>query len=308
MLRCSVTGVTVMVRRGSPSKLKEVENAIINLLATSSARVHGLGFREIHRKLQTHAENSRPGSFSTLKKCLGNLELRHTIHRDPENNKYFVDLLELFAHETKSLIVNTVSEANIFGGGQLFHPKPEELLSQQTKPKEKPKIFVAKCTFVKANLKGTLDFKDEGFLNLETLDGRWSGNSSSPKQGSKWITPETRKRAARHRSPPCLQLVLAQLNAAKTIENWLRTIWQYAKKNHLVKDGLTPEKITDQELERIWQKMFKRVEGIVLAEFISTQTLLKWLKTSEGKNRFAKTIDTKNTAGQTHGHSLTQKK
>ncbi len=75
------------------------------------------------------------------------------------------------------------------------------------------------------------------------------------------------------------------------MEDWLRTIWEYAKQNHLVRNDITPEEITNEELESLWWRMFKGVEGIVLVEFIDPRKLLEWLKTSEGKNRFVKTMN-----------------
>lgn len=264
-----------MVRRGPKSKLKEVERAIVDMLLSSRARVEGLGFREIFRNLQNRPEAFRAGSYSTLGKCLRNLDANQVIRQDPVTKKYYFNEIG-FAHHDRNLIIDAISKANVLGGGRLFQPDIETTENGIRIPATTPEIFAAADVFAQANLKEKWGWKDEGILFIETLEDTFPRKRQEPHKEL--------KKAPRPQKEPMhfVNLTVQYLSARKTARNWVKTIWEYAKEHKLLNKDATLENASNEDLERIWKEIFEKahVKTIVQTEFIDPQKLLEWLKTS----------------------------
>lgn len=260
-----------MVRTGPRSKLAEVETAIQEMLLSSHARAHGMGFREIHRNLQTKPKASRAGSFATLSKCLHNLEADKVLRKSTTTKKYFIDEIG-FAHYDRDLIIEAILKSNVLGGGRLFQPKFEIRGDRIILPEKKPEVFAAVDVFIKANIKGIYGWPDEGVQFIETLEGAWP--EKHPEAHGK---PKGTRRIGRE--PLHFEkLVVRRLNANRTARSWIQAIWDYARENRLVDYDLPLDKASNKELEKIWKEIFgnTHVETVVLTEFIEPKKLFKW--------------------------------
>jgi hypothetical protein len=261
-----------MPRTGPTSKLDAVERAIIRILFGCK----GMGFREIHRELEKRPRECRAGSFTTLKKCLDNLEANQVIYKSPVTKKYFFqNILPVYYH--RDIIMKAISHSNVLGGGEMTHPEAYPVYEGDkiTYPKGRPEICVTKNIFIQANLE-FLGFDNEGCQYIWTFP-IW------PEKPRK--NPDKIKKAA-HSFKGNLhiaEIAMGRLNPARTAREWIKAIWDYAQKTKLVGEGSTLENTTNEELERIWKEIFEaqQVKSIVSTEFVDPKILLEWLKVAK---------------------------
>jgi hypothetical protein len=266
-----------MVRRGPRSRLDKVEKAIIEMLLTSRSRAHGMGFREIYRNLQNEPKMSRAGSPSTVSKCLRNLKANQIVYRSPVTQKYFFNDIGL-AYYHRDLVMEAISESNVLGGGEMSHPDsvPAVVGDNITFPEGTPEICVATNTFIQANLKGLLGFRDEGIQFI------WTHPIWPEKQRE--VSDKMKETTRLFREPLHFEkIVMRRLNPARTARDWVKTIWTYAQENKLVSEGMTLEHASNKDLEKIWREIFTtpQVKTIVSTEFIDPKKLLEWYKASK---------------------------
>ena len=63
-------------------------------------------------------------------------------------------------------------------------------------------------------------------------------------------------------------------------------IFKIVKQQKLIdENSINKSIISDSDLDKIWSKLFRDVEWILFTDLINPQTLLMWLKTTEGKAR-----------------------
>lgn len=246
--------------------------AIKQKLMTSQAKASGMGFRQIYNSLKNNPDEARPGSFSTLKKCLQNLEADNFVYRSPVNKKYFTEETA-YAHYDRDLVMDAILQSNVLGGGRLFHPDMQITNDEIIIPEEPLEISLAVDAFIEANLTGWERWPDKGVVFIETFDGAW------PEKPSK-KTKDTKT----HRKPSdFIGLVMRRLNAKRSAQEWIRAIWDHARRIGLVEEGLPLEKASTDDIERIWSKIFApaKVKTIVLTEYVQPQKLLDWWKASQ---------------------------
>jgi len=282
-----------LVKTGPESKLEDVENEILKLLMKNNEVLkHGLGFREIYRSLAGLEPERRPGSFSTLQKCLKNLENKKHILRDPVTRKYHAPILGWLAWLDRTAVKEIIKEANVFGGGRLCYPDVEIVDDGFRIPKEGVRPFGITEVFIVADLQGKYGLSDEGYLTIEVSD------EYKLRRLKEYWPPSRKEGVTEPKSEKILpvyeSILYEKLKPTSFLNRWLRDIFEFAKNEKLVADDFFTstkiDKIPNEVLDRVWGTLFSGVKSILLTELLYPQRLLEWLKTPEGKTRLKEAL------------------
>lgn len=92
-----------------------------------------------------------------------------------------------------------------------------------------------------------------------------------------------------------------KLELGASLKNWILEVFKLAKQNRLISDiAINKSNISDEDLDRIWNQLFDRVQYIHFMQLLDPSILLKWLKTRERKFKLRTSLEEETKESMTH--------